>query len=137
MSTEQQQDQRQEQRDNDRQGTLQAISDNDAAAIRTLVEIDVENVDASGLDGRTNALANIGALIALDADPASYIWQVDRAVENGATPDDVLGVLVACAPTVGVARMVAAAPHLAAALDIELDTDTESGNGSAGTSPGS
>ena len=128
MSTEQQQqqEQRQQQRDSDRQGTLQAISDNDAGAIRTLVEIEVENEEASGLDGRTSALANIGALIALDAAPESYIWQVDRAIDSGASQDDVLGVLVACAPTVGVARMVAAAPHLAAALDIELDT----GNGS-------
>ena len=45
-----------------------------------LREIDLE---ASGLDSRTFALVKIAALIALDAPPASYAWQVANALEEG------------------------------------------------------
>jgi alkylhydroperoxidase/carboxymuconolactone decarboxylase family protein YurZ len=111
--------------DERRQGALQGISDNDAGAIQALIAIEVENVEASGLDARTHALVSLGALVATGADIASYIFQVDRAVDAGATPDEVIGVLVALAPTVGLAKIVSAAPNIAAALDIELDAGDE------------
>jgi len=34
----------------------------------------------SGLDGRSYALVKLAALIALDAPPASYLWQVSNAL---------------------------------------------------------
>ena len=40
----------------------------------------------SGLDARSYALVKIAALIALDAPPASYLWQVANALDAGATP---------------------------------------------------
>lgn len=101
------------------------MSDNDAGAIQALIAIEVDNVEASGLDARTHALVSIGALVATGADIASYIFQVDRALDAGATPDDVVGILVALAPTVGVAKIVSAAPNIAAALEIELDGGDE------------
>ena len=36
----------------------------------------------SGLDSRTYSLVKVAALIALDAPPASYLWQVANAVED-------------------------------------------------------
>jgi len=48
----------------------------------------------SGLDGRSYALVKLAALIALDAPPASYIWQVGNALAEGATPEDLVGVLI-------------------------------------------
>jgi 4-carboxymuconolactone decarboxylase len=78
--------------------------------------------EASGLDPRGYALVKIAALVAVDAPPASYLYQVDEALEAGATPKDILGVLAAIAPQVGVPRIVAAAPELMVALDLELPT---------------
>jgi len=45
--------------------------------------------ERSGLDPRTFALVKIAALIALDAPPASYLWQVGLAIDAGATHIDV------------------------------------------------
>jgi alkylhydroperoxidase/carboxymuconolactone decarboxylase family protein YurZ len=74
----------------------------------------------SGLDPRTFALVKIAALIALDAPPASYLWQVGNAIDDGATPEDLIGVLRAVAPQVGGPKTVAAAPELMVALGLAL-----------------
>jgi alkylhydroperoxidase/carboxymuconolactone decarboxylase family protein YurZ len=76
--------------------------------------------ERSGLDARTFALVKIAALIALDAPPASYLWQVGNAIDAGATPGELLGVLRAVAPQVGLPRIVEAAPELMAALGLDL-----------------
>ena len=74
----------------------------------------------SGLDPRSYALVKIAALVALDAPPASYVWQVANAIAEGAAPEDILGVLVAVAPQVGGPRVVAAAPEIMVALGLTL-----------------
>jgi 4-carboxymuconolactone decarboxylase len=74
----------------------------------------------TGLDARTFALVKIAALIALDAPPASYLWQVANALDAGATPQDLAGVLRAVALQVGGPRVMAAAPEIMLALGLEL-----------------
>jgi 4-carboxymuconolactone decarboxylase len=74
----------------------------------------------SGLDSRSYALVKIAALIAMDAPPASYVWQVANALTEGATAEDILGVLIAVAPQVGGPRIVAAAPEIMVALGLAL-----------------
>ena len=74
----------------------------------------------SGLDGRIYALVKLAALIALDAPPASYLWQVGNALAEGATPEDLVGVLIAIAPQVGGPKLVAAAPELMLAMGLTL-----------------
>jgi 4-carboxymuconolactone decarboxylase len=74
----------------------------------------------SGLDPRSFALVKIAVLIALDAPPASYLWQVANALDAGATPTDLLGVLYAVAPQVGGPKVVAAAPELMFALGLAM-----------------
>jgi alkylhydroperoxidase/carboxymuconolactone decarboxylase family protein YurZ len=74
----------------------------------------------SGLDARSFALVKIAALMALDAPPASYLWQVGTALEAGVTPGDLIGVLRAIAPQIGLPRTVAAAPELMVALGLSL-----------------
>jgi 4-carboxymuconolactone decarboxylase len=78
----------------------------------------------SGLDPRTFALVNVATLIALDAPTASYLWQVAGALEAGATPQDLLGVLRAVAPQVGAPRAMAAAPELMLALGLALPDES-------------
>jgi alkylhydroperoxidase/carboxymuconolactone decarboxylase family protein YurZ len=74
----------------------------------------------SGLDARSFALVKIAALMALDAPPASYLWQVATALEAGVTPEDLIGVLRAIAPQIGLPKVVAAAPELMVALGLSL-----------------
>jgi 4-carboxymuconolactone decarboxylase len=74
----------------------------------------------SGLDARAFSLVKIAALIAVDAPPASYLWQVSNALDAGATPGEILGVMRAIAPQVGGPRVVAAAPEIMVALGLSL-----------------
>jgi 4-carboxymuconolactone decarboxylase len=76
--------------------------------------------EGTGLDARTNALVKIAALIALDAPPTSYAWQIGNALEEGVTPENILGVLRAVAFQVGAPRVVAAAPEIMLALGLAL-----------------
>jgi 4-carboxymuconolactone decarboxylase len=79
--------------------------------------------EGTGLDARTFALVKIAALIALDAPPASYAWQIGNAIEDGASPEDILGVLRAVAPQVGLPKVIAAAPEIVLGLGLTLPDD--------------
>lgn len=74
----------------------------------------------SGLDERAFALVKIAALVAVDAPPASYQWQVGNAVAAGVSARDILGVLFAVAPQIGGPKVVAAAPEILLALGLPL-----------------
>ena len=106
---------------NDTHEMFRGVAQHDPTVLEGLLQARIENQAASGLDGKTYALANIAALIALDAAPASYVWQVGVALESGVTPEEILGLLVGLNPVVGNARIVAAAPEIALALGIDLD----------------
>lgn len=82
--------------------------------------------EPSHLDPKTHALVRIGALLAIDAAPSSYQAGVDAALAAGATIDEVVGTIVAVAPTVGLARVVSAAPELALAVGFDVDEALES-----------
>ena len=84
------------------------------------LEVRGEWRNRSGLDRRSYALVKLAALIALDAPPASYLWQVSNALDEGVTPEDLIGVLVAIAPQVGGPKLVAAAPELMVALGLSV-----------------
>jgi alkylhydroperoxidase/carboxymuconolactone decarboxylase family protein YurZ len=100
---------------------LIGIAQHDPSALEGLFQARLDNLEASGLDPKSYALANIAALIALDAPPASYLFQIGFALDAGVTPEEILGLLVALNPTVGNVRIVAAAAEVAFALDIDLD----------------
>jgi 4-carboxymuconolactone decarboxylase len=76
--------------------------------------------EQSGLDPRSFSLVKIATLVALDAPPASYVWQVANALDSGATPNEIVGVLRAIAPQVGGPRCIAAAPEIMVALGLSL-----------------
>jgi alkylhydroperoxidase/carboxymuconolactone decarboxylase family protein YurZ len=79
-----------------------------------------------GLDHKTGALARTAALIASDSSVSSYQWAIDDAIAHGATEDEIVGVLHAVAPIVGLARVAAAAPGLALALGYDVEQALES-----------
>jgi 4-carboxymuconolactone decarboxylase len=92
----------------------------DPALLGESLELRAELQRRSGLDPRSFALVKIAALMALDAPPASYLWQVANALDAGATPEDLIGVLRAIIPQIGGPRAVAAAPELMVALGLSL-----------------
>jgi len=79
----------------------------------------------SHLDPKMFALVKIAALVALDAPPASYLLQVQGALDAGATAQEILGVLTAIAPQTGMPRVVAAAPEIMLALGLELPAEAD------------
>jgi 4-carboxymuconolactone decarboxylase len=99
---------------------LAGLSVGDQHALDEMADPRQAEQQRSGLDARTVSLVKIAALIAVDAPPASYVGQVASALDSGATPQDLVGVLRAVAPQVGGPRAMAAAPELMVALGLEL-----------------
>jgi 4-carboxymuconolactone decarboxylase len=106
--------------------TLAGLSAGEQGALEEALGMREANLAATGLDSRTFALVKVAALIALDAPPASYAWQIGNAVEEGVTPEDILGVLRAVAPQVGGPKIVAAAPEILLSLGLSLPEGAES-----------
>jgi 4-carboxymuconolactone decarboxylase len=100
--------------------TLRRLALRDDRYIDALLTAKAGAAAESELDPRGQALARIGALIAADAAPPSYMSAVDDALAAGSTYDEIVGTLVAVMPVVGVARVVSAAPNLALALGYDV-----------------
>lgn len=77
------------------------------------------------LDGRTEALVRLAALIAVDAPAGSYRATVDAAQRNGAREEDLLAVIRGVAEIVGTARVVSAAPRIALAAGYDVEAALE------------
>ena len=77
----------------------------------------------TALSPKVDLLVQLGALLALGAATTSMRATVDRAIEAGASEAEIAEVLVAVAPAVGLARVVASAPRLAVALGYHVDRD--------------
>lgn len=104
---------------------LSGLSLGDMEVLGEVLEMREALQESSGLDARTFGLVKIAALVAVDAPPASYLWQVANALDAGASPAEILGVLRAVAPQVGGPRVVAAAPEIMLALGLSLPTDQD------------
>jgi len=81
--------------------------------------------DPEGLDCRTRAFAQLGAMFALGAGAASYRAGVEDAVAAGATYDEIVDALVAVMPIAGAARVTSTAPQLGLALGYDVDAALE------------
>jgi alkylhydroperoxidase/carboxymuconolactone decarboxylase family protein YurZ len=114
--------------------TLCKLSVRDDALVDLVLADDAVNESASSLDGKTHALVRIGALVAMDAAPPSYMEAIECARRWGASSEEIVGCLIAVLPTVGVARVVSAAPKVGLALGYDVDAALESraGNASGG-----
>ncbi|HUY49711.1 MAG TPA: carboxymuconolactone decarboxylase family protein [Streptosporangiaceae bacterium] len=99
---------------------LAGLSMGDIEVLGEALELRESAQSSSGLDARAFALVKIAALVALDSPPASYLWQVSNALDAGATPPEILGVLRAIAPQVGGPKVVSAAPEIMVALGLAL-----------------
>jgi alkylhydroperoxidase/carboxymuconolactone decarboxylase family protein YurZ len=107
------------------QQKLAGIARGDLNFIETAVGLREAAHDATGLDAQSFALVKIAALMALDAPPASYAWQIANALEEGVTPEDILGTLIAVAPQIGGPRAIAAAAEVTVCLGLALPPEAE------------
>jgi alkylhydroperoxidase/carboxymuconolactone decarboxylase family protein YurZ len=89
---------------------------------------------SAGLDAKTLALARLAALVAVGGSVPSFGAHADAAVSAGASPAEIVEVVVGVVPTVGLPRAVAAAPKVGMALgyDIGGAFDDRSVDGSLG-----
>lgn len=100
--------------------TLRKLAVRDDRYVGALLADEEAGAAESGLEPRVRALVQIGALVAVDAAPPSYMGVVEEAFAAGATPEDIVGSLVVVLPVVGVPRVVSAAPNLGLALGYDV-----------------
>ena len=77
------------------------------------------------LDTKTRAMLELAMLIAVDGPAAAFEKAADVAIATGATEEELVDILIAAAPTVGTAHVVAAAPKLALAIGYDVDAALE------------
>ena len=81
---------------------------------------------ASGALGeRTASLVRLAALIIAGADSPAYQQEVRNAINAGASPEQITGVLLAIARVAGSTVVMSAAPKLALALGYDVDAGLE------------
>jgi len=100
---------------------LRRLALNEEGILSSMLGIGFADVEPAGLDAKTAALVRLAGLVAVEAAPASYQWSVTSALAAGASDGEVVGVLVALAPIVGVVRVSSAAPEVALAIGCDLD----------------
>jgi 4-carboxymuconolactone decarboxylase len=86
---------------------------------------EVARAGIARLDGRTEMLVRVAALIAADAPAASYRSAVEAAQRFGARHEELLATLLAVAEIVGSARVVSAAPRIALAAGYDVEAALE------------
>lgn len=107
------------------QDTLRSLALNDEQFVAQVLGMSQDTVEASHLEPKTHALLRLGAALAVDAAPSSYQSIVGMALAAGASFDEIVGCLIAVAPTIGLVRVVSAAPDLALALGYDVDAALE------------
>src|SRR3954470_9318383 len=91
------------------ENALGRIAAGDAPVLETLLAMNIDAAERSGLDAETYLLVRLAALVAMDAAPVSYLITLGAGAEAGLTMEKAQAVLVAIAPVVGSARVTAAA----------------------------
>jgi 4-carboxymuconolactone decarboxylase len=106
---------------------LRALAANDEESVRAVLALRPENradgYPGTSLSPRVRMLVRLAALVALDAPTATLRWAVELAGCAGADEREIVAVLAAVAPEIGMPRTVNAAPRLALAIGYELDVE--------------
>jgi alkylhydroperoxidase/carboxymuconolactone decarboxylase family protein YurZ len=86
-----------------------------------LASMTADSIEASSLDPEKLMLVRIAALVAMDAPPVSYLYNLGAAGDVDVDAGEVRGVLAAVAPIVGTARIASATSKIVRALGIEIE----------------
>jgi 4-carboxymuconolactone decarboxylase len=100
--------------------TLRRLAVRDDKLIRRALSSDRSNLSVSRLDPKTYAFVRLSAMIAVGASEHTLRPVVEAAQEAGATPEEVVGTLLAVMPVTGVPRTVAAAPAIGLAIGYDV-----------------
>jgi 4-carboxymuconolactone decarboxylase len=79
------------------------------------------------LDPKTAALVRVGVLAAIGSSAVCLEWSTTRALAAGATDDEIVDVLLAIAPVIGLGRVVGAVPGMADALGYDIEAALDEG----------
>ena len=104
---------------------LRALALNDHRFVESVLRTGLDTREVSRLDPKAHAVARLAAYVAVGAAASSYHECVGLALATGVTADQIVGVLLAIVPAVGLARVVSAAPGVASALGFDLDAALE------------
>lgn len=102
---------------------LRLLALNDEESVGRVLAGGTDPIGGVVLRPKVDMLVRLGALLALGAATSSLRATVKGAVEAGASEAEIVGVLVAVAPAVGLARVVSTAPRLAVAIGYDIDAD--------------
>ncbi len=100
---------------------LRRVAFNDERVLGMVLTRRVGVDSETDLSAKTELLVRLAALLAVGAATPSLRETVDQAVATGATSSELVGVLVAVGPAIGLASLVACAPKLAVAIGYDLE----------------
>ncbi|MGA9859734.1 MAG: hypothetical protein WBQ18_17855 [Solirubrobacteraceae bacterium] len=100
---------------------LRRLALNDERVLGMVLTHEVGGEGASALESKVELLVRLAALLAVGAPTTSLREAVSRAESAGASTDELVGVLVALGPTIGLAGLVASASRLAVAIGYDLE----------------
>ena len=100
---------------------MRRLAVHDEVVLEAVLRTNLSAVGDSGLDAKTGELVRLAGCIASQAPPQSYEWSVTAALDAGATVDEIVGVMLALAPVVGIARVNRAAAEIATAVGLEIE----------------
>ena len=93
----------------------------DTPVLDLLAGMTAASLEASSLDEETLLLVRIAALVAIDAPPVSYSFNLGAVGDLEIDAEKVRGVIAAVAPIVGTARVVSALGNILRALALDLE----------------
>jgi len=107
------------------QETLRRLAMIDEGFIENQAGLTPCQAGISALDPKTVALLQVGASVAMGSSSTCLEWSTGLALTAGASEDEIADVLLAIASVAGLGRVVAAAPHVATALEYDIDAALE------------
>jgi alkylhydroperoxidase/carboxymuconolactone decarboxylase family protein YurZ len=102
---------------------LRRLALNDERSVATVLTGGPGFGSETPLTPKVDALVRLGALLSVGAATTSLRRTVELALSLGATEEEIVAVLVAIGPAVGLARLVTTAPRLAVAIGYDLDDE--------------
>ena len=110
---------------------LRRLAFNDEKAVGMVLTRRLGTDTPASLNPKIELLVRLGALLSVGAATPLLREAVDQASAAGASASELVGVLVAVGPAVGLANLVASAPKLARAIGYDLENGD--GPSTAGT----
>ena len=107
------------------QDRLRSLALSDEKFVESVLGMGQDTVEVSRLDPKTHALVRLAALLAVDGGQGAYNASVEVALACGASYGEIVGILIALAPAVGLGRVVSAAPELGLALGYDVNAALE------------